>query len=368
MAHRPALKILSIDGGGIRGVIPCRILAYIEKQLAIKSQLYNRYDIPALSNVFNLLAGTSTGGIIALGLSTKNAKTNQAFTAKEMLDLYEKNGNFIFQKRKFSFLSWLSSSFEIGKQAFQKPYLSENIEKILKEYFGEMHLCDCLTNVLITSHDIKSGRPYYFSSRLGKMREEENHLLREVARSTSAAPTFFQPNVTQDANNYDLVLIDGGVLANNPSVLAYAEAKEIYKEIQKEDTKLMDTKGFEPDVMPDNDDLPFYMLSIGTGKIQKKLDVNALSKSGTQAKNWIDPLLNDVFMNSVAESNDYVMQYLLPPYVDKTPRYQRINIDVPEELSEMDNPNNMGKLIALAEEYINKNEELLNEICNILIS
>ncbi len=375
MSQNISLKILSIDGGGIRGVIPCRILAHIEQQIKIRYQLQNR-DNPALYNVFDLIAGTSTGGIIALGLSAKNPATQEAFTATEMQKLYTDNGGFIFQKRQSSFLYSVLSVIpsKMAKsvaQLFQKPYASTHIEEVLKEYFGETHLCDCLTDVLVTSHDIKSGRPYYYSSRLGKMREEENHALSEVARSTSAAPTFFQPNVTQDIYNQNMILVDGGVLANNPSVLAYAEAKEIYKKrkknVQNKDYADMATKGFEPETAPDDYDLPFYMLSIGTGKIQKKLDIDTLQKSGTQTQNWLEPLLNNVFMNSTAETNDYVMHYLLPPYTDGTPRYQRINIDVPEELGEMDNPDNMPKLIALAEEYIKNNKQLFDEICNMLV-
>jgi patatin-like phospholipase/acyl hydrolase len=344
--QKPKFKILSIDGGGIRGVIPCRILSFIESQLG-----------GSLSSVFNLISGTSTGGIISLGLSTPSEDGENAFDAQAMLELYRKNGETIFGKRQQDIWTKLAS-FTPLKDIIQKPYDEKFIEGILQNYFKDIKLKQVLTNVLVTTHDIHSNRPFYFSSRLAKKDEKENFPLRTIARATSAAPTYFEPVLANYKENEDLAFIDGGVFANNPSILAYCEAKEIWKRKAE--------KAFEADVLPDDNDLPFYMLSLSTGLIKKSI-------SGKDAKNfgtvqWLNPLLSDIFMQSVSESTHYTMQHLLPFYTDGTPRYQRLEMEIPEANSKMDDASkeNIEQLIALADNYIKENKKTLLEICEIL--
>ncbi len=343
--QKPKLKILSIDGGGIRGVIPCTILAFIESQIG------------SLSSTFDLIAGTSTGGIISLGLATENPETYEPFSAEEMLELYKANGETIFGKRPSNLWTKLLSKTAL-KDLIQKPYTSQGIESVLAKYFGDKRLKDCKTNVFITSHDLTSNRPFYFTSRVARKKKEEDYLLREVARATSAAPTYFEPIFTKFKEDDDLALIDGGVLANNPAVLAYSEGKEIFKH------KTSGEKLFEPDVAPSDSDFPFYMLSLGTGHIQKTISGKDAQKWGTLQ--WVQPLLTDIFMQSVSESTHYTMQHLLPPYTDGTPRYQRIELNIPEELGQMDNPKNIEALIKLAKEYIKTHERELLTICDLL--
>ncbi len=343
--QKPKLKILSIDGGGIRGVIPCTILAFIESQIG------------SLSSTFDLIAGTSTGGIISLGLATENPETYEPFSAEEMLGLYKENGEIIFGKRPDNLWTKLLSKTAL-KDLVQKPYTSEGIEGVLAKYFGEKRLKDCKTDVFITSHDLTSNRPFYFTSRVGRKKEEENYLLREAARATSAAPTYFEPIFTKFKEDDDLALIDGGVLANNPAVLAYSEGKEIFK------NKTSGEKLFEPDVAPSDSDFPFYMLSLGTGHIQKTISGKDAQQWGTLQ--WVQPLLTDIFMQSVSESTHYTMQHLLPHYTDGTPRYQRIELNIPEELGQMDNPKNIDALVKIAKEYINTHQKELLNICDLL--
>jgi patatin-like phospholipase/acyl hydrolase len=343
---KPQLKILSIDGGGIRGVIPCRILAFFEAQIGY-----------SLSNTFDLIAGTSTGGIISLGLSCANPATSMPFTASDMLDLYKENGLTIFRQRQKTFWSRLAALTPISSLV-QKPYQSEDIEGVLLKYFGEIRLAECQTEVLVTTHDIKSNRPFYFSSRLAKKKTEENFLLRAVARATSAAPTYFEPIIADYKENEDVAFIDGGVFANNPATLAYCEAKEIWK--HKTD------KAFEPDVLPDDQDLPFFMLSLSTGHTPKSISGKDAQNWGTL--DWVSPLINDIFMQSVSESTHYMMQHLLPPYTDGTTRYHRIELQIPKEYSEMDNASgeNIKKLIEIADKYIEANEKDLLKVCEMI--
>lgn len=342
----PKFKILSIDGGGIRGIIPCKILSYLEDQL----------DLP-LHHYFDLIAGTSTGGIITMGLTMPNNEGENKYTAKDLLSLYKNDGWQIFYKRKSDFISSVKPVF--GKtvdKLFQNPYESEGIEEILHKKFGEAKLSESLTNILITTYGLEEGRPFYFLSRLAKIKENEDFLLKRIARSTSAAPTFFIPSeveVGQETHSF----VDGGVFANNPSVLAYGEAKELIKNTG--------TLAFDPDVKPTDKDLPIFMLSIGTGRTPKLVDGG--EAVNWKSKNWIEPMM-EIFMQGVAESTHYTMQHLLPKYTDGTSRYIRLNFNLPEGLGEMDNALdvNIDALCAEADIYIEKNKELLDNIARII--
>lgn len=344
---KPKFKILSIDGGGIRGIIPCYILKYIESQIGGN-----------LADTFDLIVGTSTGGIITLGLSTNKPNAEDPYTAEEMLELYKDKGKLIFEKRKKDFLSRLLPWFKLGRQLSAKPYDTTNLENLLQAYFGERKLSEARTNVVVTTYDIESSRPFYFVSRLAKTSAKENFFLREIARSTSAAPTYFAPNVITNQDNEALSFIDGGVFANNPSVLAYAEAKELLKQRR--------SKAFEPVVAPDDDDLPFYLLSIGTGK--STVNISGLESSNWRTFKWLEPMLSRIFMQSVTENTHYAIQHLLPPFKDGTPRYQRFNVDLTAEMAEMDDasPENITALCTAADEFVQANKAALHEVCDLL--
>jgi uncharacterized protein len=117
-----ALKILSIDGGGIKGVVPAVILMEVERRTG--QPIYKLFDV---------VAGTSTGGILAMGLCKHGA-----FSAGEMLELYKQEGERIFTKRKENFFSWLGRRLgTAGAAATQKAYDISGIEKVLDKYFGE---------------------------------------------------------------------------------------------------------------------------------------------------------------------------------------------------------------------------------------
>ncbi len=361
------LKILSLDGGGIRGIIPCVILQSIEERTRKN-----------LSEIFDLMAGTSTGGIISLGLSCPDAgdPRKNAFDATAMLNLYKKHANDIFGKRESKgFFNRIASVIPGVGTLMQTPYSISGLEGLLKDKFGDSKLNQALTNVLITSYDLESGQGFYFLSRLAKEHPDtENFMMRDAARCTSAAPTYFVPKRIPIKDYGDVVLVDGGVMANNPSILAYSEAKEIWYDRQKSggtpSTSVagIGEKGIGDhiDVEAKDNDAPFFMLSIGTGTHHKAIKGQDM---GT-AKDWLQPLLTDIFMGSVAENTHFTMRNLLPDYTDGTPRYYRLNLDLPIENINMDDVSdkNIAALEAHARAYVKQPEiaSLLDEICEQL--
>ncbi|MBX7041845.1 MAG: patatin-like phospholipase family protein [Ignavibacteria bacterium] len=343
---KPQLRILSIDGGGIRGIIPCTILSFIEQQLGYP-----------LCQVFDLISGTSTGGIITMGLAAPGDDGSAKYSPSDLRKLYLENGSRIFGERQDDLISRIGSITKITDMILQKPYDEEDFEGLLKDYFGDTRLSKGLASTLVTSYEIQKGKPFYFSSRLASGDPKEDFLMREVCRSTSAAPVYFEPSVVKFEKEEELALVDGGVFANNPSVLAYSEAKELWK--------IRTGKAFEPVVRPDDEDLPFFLLSIGTGYSLKSIPLK--EAKDWRALNW-GRFLTDIFMRSVSESTDFTMAHLLPDYKNGDKRYARLNMRIPEENSKMDDVSdrNMFELCELAEKYIKKNESELLRICDML--
>ncbi len=192
--------ILSVEGGGIRGIIPAIILAEIE----------SRTKKP-ISQIFDLMAGTSTGGIIVAGLCKSN---KLQYSANDLVELYQEYGAYIFQSSfwRKSIASWLSGS----------QYSYRNMEFILNKYFGESTMADVASNLLLTSYDIHNSCEFFFKSW-----KEKNIKLKDALRATTAAPTYFTPKRLKISQT-ERVLIDGGVFANNPAACAYASGKRLF--------------------------------------------------------------------------------------------------------------------------------------------
>ncbi|MGN7296364.1 CBASS cGAMP-activated phospholipase [Ferdinandcohnia sp. SAFN-114] len=213
MSENESFKILSIDGGGIKGLYSAVILADFEDK-------YGK-----LSNYFDLICGTSTGGIIALALSA-------GIPAKDIVDLYEKNGPLIFP-----FMNKYNRKFHKVKQIFlTSKYSDKNLKNSLINVFGDMRIKDCITNVLIPTSNITKGTPCIIKTdhnhELGR---DSNHLLVDVALATAAAPTYFPIQEIPTMGDCNDQFADGGLYANNPSLHGIQEAYRYF--IGKENNK-----------------------------------------------------------------------------------------------------------------------------------
>ncbi len=195
-------NVLSIDGGGIRGVIPAVLLKHIEEKVGKR-----------VADIFDLIVGTSTGGILAAGLTVPKRDGTPKFSAEDMLALYADRGREIFDR---SFWRGITSA----GGALDEQYDHKPLEKILKEYLGDSTLKDCIVPIVLTSYDIEKRQPYFFKTRRAREKKDRNHYLRDAARATSAAPTYFEPTVTASlaSKSTRRVLIDGGVFVNNPGM------------------------------------------------------------------------------------------------------------------------------------------------------
>ncbi len=316
------VKILSIDGGGIRGIIPAMLLAQIE----------SRTQQP-IAKLFDLVAGTSTGAILALGLAIPKSPCRSLYSAEEFVDMYAREGDRIFSRSLWHRL------FACGNLA-QEKFSSDGIQQVLLEYFGDSRLSDARTDILVTSYEIERHLPFFFKSTNARTRSDYDFPARDVARAASAAPTYFEPMKLPAGNPSDhYTLIDGGVFANNPAACALVEARTTY-----------------PDANA------YLMVSLGTGTLTHTLPYDRARNWGVAR--WARPLL-DVVFDGVSSTVDYQLKQLLPPA-----RYYRFQTTLNSHNNKLDNasPANIQALKSLAADLIEKESGQLDNLCDALLT
>uniref|UniRef100_A0A5B6ZKA4 Patatin n=1 Tax=Davidia involucrata TaxID=16924 RepID=A0A5B6ZKA4_DAVIN len=267
------VTVLSIDGGGIRGIIPGTLLAHLESKL-------QELDGPSarIADYFDVIAGTSTGGLVTTMLTAPNENNRPMYAAKDINNFYLQHTPKIFpQRSRNNFMDTLSSLF--GAVTGPK-YDGKYIRSLTKELLGNLTIKQTLTNVIIPTFDIKHLQPIIFSTNDAKADVSKNALLSDICISTSAAPTFLPAHYfeTKDANgktrSFDLV--DGGVAANNPTLMAISH---ISKEILMGNFESVD---FEP-----VDSKRMLVLSLGTGAAKREEKYNAATASKWGLLNWV---------------------------------------------------------------------------------
>ena len=206
-------KILSIDGGGIKGIFPAGILTYLEENC-----LAGR----PIGDYFDLITGTSTGGIIALGLGA-------GLTARSLLDLYVNEGHRVFPPGQRA-----GGWFRKMRQLFRNQYDRTALDEILRQTLGTRTLRESRYRLLIPATEAKHGDPAVYKTphHPGYFLDGDKPMA-EVAAATSAAPTYLKP-VVQD----DYTLLDGGIWANNPTMMGLVEALTCFS-VQREQIMIL---------------------------------------------------------------------------------------------------------------------------------
>lgn len=206
MLENKSFKILSIDGGGIKGLYSSTILEHLEQRFG------------PMSDYFDMICGTSTGGLIALCLALK-------IPATQISKIYEDFGRKIFPRRIPPFGAF-------GQAIWRGKYSDRALKKVLYNVFETRVVGDLDNLVCIPSYSITDARPWVFKRDHGKLDRDNNTLLTEVALATSAAPTYF-PLCEIPRYNYKQ-FIDGGVWANNPALVGIVEALSYFVGKDKE--------------------------------------------------------------------------------------------------------------------------------------
>jgi len=271
---------LSLLGGGVRGRLTIQPLQFLEEKSG-----------KPIAEMFDMIAGTSTGGILACGLATTK------YTAQDLAGIYDDHAEEIFTRTA----KW-KSLFGI----LRSKHNSTGLERVMNQYFGNSRLSDCGTDILVTAYDTTSAKPYFFKS--ANFSENQNHFLRDVAVATASAPTYLPP---KSLNNGRVSLIDGGIYANDPTMCLLAEALN---------------QGYAPENI--------FILTIGTGKTNKVYPYREVREWGL--KSWLrkrgDTPLISMIMDGTNETVDYQTRQILSPE-----NYLHLQIEIAEKHSVMDN-------------------------------
>ena len=326
------VTILSIDGGGIRGFLPARVLQEVRRRLNIAGERR------PFSDLFDLMAGTSTGALIALALSLRNREGGERFTAAQIVDLYERRGTEIFPP---SFRSALHTAV----QAFRHKYSAEPFERLLLDLFGNESLHRAATNLLVTSFDTEAMQPHCMKRRpnRGDWADDPDYYMRDAARASAAAPTYFPPAhispIGDEAKKFSL--IDGAVFANNPSGLAYVESTKIF---------------------PTESD--FLVFSLGTGDPQQGYRYEEVHSWGYLE--WVNPMKGFPIGTIMSAGQSEAVSHQLKRMSGV--RYIRLNVPLNGCAIAMDDASkkNLSCLARLADGMIEHFDGAIEEVCRIL--
>lgn len=339
------IRILSVDGGGIRGVIPGTILAQLEKILQKQSNSDRK-----IGDYFDMIAGTSTGGILSCIYLMPGENGKAKYSAQDAVDLYLKNGHTIFDRTTAKKLTSAGG-------ILHEKYSQDAIYDLLTTYFGDETLNNLIKPSLITSYDITDRKAIFFTSADARTDEIYNFKVRDVARATSAAPTYFSPAHIQSMNGQVFSLIDGGMFANNPALCAYAEARKI------EFSKLFND--------PEKKDKPtaadMIIVSLGTGSVKKRYRYDEFKNAG-EIK-WLEPVI-DILMSGNSETVAYQLTQM---FLTLEPQYQhnyfRLEPGLKEACSEMDiaTNENINNLYQAGLTFVHDNKELLETIAKAIL-
>lgn len=275
------IRILTIDGGGIRGILPGQLLVRLEKLIQKKTG----NSSAKIGDYFDMVAGTSTGSILTTFILRPGEDGKAKYHAKEAVDLYIDKGDEIFHRS-------IGRAIKTIGGITDEKYSAENIEAILKDKLGEdVWLSDLISPCLVPTYDIENRKARFFNQIEAVKNPHYNFKLWEVARATSAAPTYFEPKKIKSESGNEYNLVDGGVFANNPALCAYVETREHFKNDLDQHVSAKD----------------MFLVSIGTGSVKKPYMYDKAKDWGLAE--WLKPLV-DIMMSGSSETVDYQLGHI----------------------------------------------------------
>jgi uncharacterized protein len=302
-------KILSIDAGGVRGMIPATILAELEARTG-----------QPVCTLFDFLAGTSSGGMLVLGLNCPEAFgcRRPLCSATEVTELFYEWGHRAFANKSSR-----------AVRPIEETSSGNGIEDMFRDFFGDALLSDSLKPTLVTAFDLTMGQPFFFNSAKVARNVGNDVLMWQAARATTAVPTHFSPFRlpilhAPFGHAREAMLVDGSLFANNPAMCALAEARSLF---------------------PGEDD--WLLVSLGCGNTSQ------------QSRRRIF----DFSLAAQSACVDHQMRALLPPT-----RYIRIQPDLTPVIDRIDDASeqNLRALQRTAQETIGKNEDVLDQLVDLL--
>lgn len=328
------IRILSIDGGGIRGIIPGTILQVMEEKI----QARTGNPQARLVDYFDFLSGTSTGGILVCGMLAPASKGSPRpkYFVKDIVERFHEKGGEIF---RMNLLRKIGNLWGLRDEKYSNRALKES----LAEQFGDFRMRELIKPCLLTAYEIEARRAMFITQHDAVRYPYMDFLVRDAVLATCAAPTYFEPVRIAAAKGDAHVLIDGGVFANNPGMCAYAEARKLT---------------FGNISHPTSEDM--LLLSLGTGHVDE-------GYSFTEARNfglvkWIRPLIS-MMMSGNSETVSHQLKWLFDAGRNAE-GYFRIEPELLNARVQLDDASkkNMAALREAALRYVEKNESQIDDI------
>lgn len=288
------MRVLSIDGGGIRGLIPALVLEELERRAERR-----------VFELFDLIAGTSTGAILACALCAPDP-----LPAARVAALYEEEGPEIFSRSIFQRI-------RSADGLLDERYDSAALDGALARFLSDKRLSRTRPDLVVPAYDTAGPGPFFFKTTDARESPEDDFPLSVVARASSAAPTYFEPSAVDGR-----ALVDGGVFAANPAMSAFAEVLR-----------------FQPGA-------EVVLLSLGTGERTRRRTFDEIEDWGLLE--WARPLL-DVVFDGISDAVDYQLRHALGEG-----RYWRFQVELTRANDALDDATdeNLRALRAQAEELI----------------
>lgn len=325
-------RILSIDGGGMRGLIAVYVLA------ALEDKLQARADAPvSLADYFDLIVGTSTGAIIGSALLLPNRHGVTRYTAREIIDLYIAQGNEIFQTS-------LWQSIKSFKGMIEAKFSDAGIRRVLKKHFKDLTLKDLIKPCMFTAYDLAEGQIFFFRQHRARHQAHNNFLVRDVVRACTAAPVLFPVANIRSKVNRIYHLIDGGVYAFNPTLCAYAEARRLFPLIRANNMLMLSVSG-----------------GCGTG-----LGASTEQFQDWGAWDWIKVIQHIAFSGQAGVA-DYELQQLFLT-CEETGQYLRLSPETRSDIIEADSVDekDIVRMQEIAARLVKQNERLIEHFADLL--
>lgn len=319
MSLKNEINLLTISGGGVRGVIPMRILVEIEKYI----QEYDEFE--HISDLFDLCVATSIGSVLVAGLLIVDENNKPIYTAEEMLKIFLDNVKPIFSDK------WTYKVYSFFGLSGPK-YSAEFWRNFIKETFKDMKLKDLRKHFIVPVINTNTNELLYIDS---KDKDYEDMNLSDVLIGATSAPYYFPPHEFE-FNDIKYCFIDGGISINNPGILSILKAKEHWENGENE--------------------VSCMHISLGTGYVELPKPT-----SGWGLYRWTYCLL-DYMMHTTNMSHEYHVKYIMD-----AAKYYRINPKLDKDLDYFDNASIMDKYIEFIEKWMDTNKESFNSFVEKMV-
>ncbi len=334
--------ILTLDGGGVHAIISAKILSHLEDLMKLDS------ENQSITDYFDFIAGTDTGGLMAAMLSVRDNMKRPKFTASQVFEFFRDKSSTIYDKSMWKKLSSLGG-------AADEIYSSHSLEKLLIQVFEEKKLKDVVVPIMLTSYDLRHRNSKIFNT-TDASKGPRNFALRDICRATMAIPSYFEPARVISESQTPYSLVSGILVANNPTMSAIIEARKMDFKI------LTDNEGKPTQPTPNE----LFVVSIGSGNSRNPYFHDDTKDWGYLQ--WLKPVM-DITSSGNSEINDYQVKQIFNIFGAED-NYFRLQPEIIDSDFRIDNTSskNIASLIHSADKFIESNKDILDTIAQFLIA